>query len=313
MLNTSDIASKLLIIESDTESQNQLKQFCQEYNLKGVIVPGQDQVQTALECNLNIGAIIIPHLKLCTNELLAELLEHFQEIPIFIGSSDGDRPQWKVPETTIIDYYADIDSLKECLSQYIYNLLYPEGMIEKLKEMSIEAINSQFRNIKVVTGHTYLSSDKRIYGERIELMPVRSNWCDGIMMLQSKGTGIESYITAEHTAFNPDKSTVSAYAENLLRELINQIWGSFKAKFTPDGFIGRENHVEVPMTINHLEKYISFGIRKPLLCFKFIIEDEEGHLDSIPLYLKFSFHLYWNTDEYTENEEDDDAGGLELF
>ena len=56
-----------------------------------------------------------------------------------------------------------------------------------------------------------------------------------------------------------------------------------------------------------------------MLCFKFIIEDDDSSLPAMKpfeLYLKFSFHLYWDPDHFHENpevEEMTEAGELEFF
>ncbi len=72
------------------------------------------------------------------------------------------------------------------------------------------------------------------------------------------------------------------------------------------------------MSINHKEKYISFGSTNPLLCLKFTLQDDGDSpaFQDIPLYFKFSFHLHWSVEDYTTNAEVDDmveAGELEFF
>ncbi|MCW8929582.1 MAG: chemotaxis protein CheX [Gammaproteobacteria bacterium] len=315
------IASKLLIIESESNKQEKLRDFCLSNNLKGVLVPEQDKIKEALENNLNIGAIVIPDIEAYTRDSLHDILRDYHSIPLFIGSDPTKSQEWNFLETAIVEYYDtnDLNSLNELLSLHVFNSLYPDGMIEVLKDIGLGAINSLFKNVNTIMREPYLSSDKRIFGERIEMMPIRSNWCDGIMMLQSEGSGVEKLIMSNHTSYKADKELLSSYTEDLLRELTNHIWGGFKEKFMPDGFSGRTNSIEVPMTINHQEKYISFGIRKPLLCLKFIVSDVDANnpdFKPISLYLKFSFHLYWNTDEYVKNEKSEDdieAGGLDLF
>jgi hypothetical protein len=126
-------------------------------------------------------------------------------------------------------------------------------------------------------------------------------------------------IRAGRTTFPTDQGDITHYAEDLLRELLNFIWGGFKAKFVPSEFTGRPTNIEVPMSINHQEKYISFGVADPLLCFKFSIEDADDSLapfKPMELFLKFSFHLYWDPDHFHQNpeiEELAEAGELEFF
>ena len=73
------------------------------------------------------------------------------------------------------------------------------------------------------------------------------------------------------------------------------------------------------MTINHREHYVSFGGTQPLLCFKLTVRDGEGAgegFDAFDLFLRLSFHGFWDEDGYAVNTDDEDAadsGVLELF
>jgi hypothetical protein len=126
-------------------------------------------------------------------------------------------------------------------------------------------------------------------------------------------------VRAGRTSFSADADGVARFSEDLLRELLNFIWGGFKAKFVSPEFSGRPTNIEVPMSINHDEKYISFGVADPLLCFKFIVENDDPSLPEMKpfeLYLKFSFHLHWDPDHFHENPEVEEmaqAGELEFF
>jgi hypothetical protein len=75
---------------------------------------------------------------------------------------------------------------------------------------------------------------------------------------------------------------------------------------------------QVPLIINHLHRYISFGSEKPQLCFKYTLHDaENSDRQSLIIYQRFIFNLNWAPEEFAENEasvEDlFEMGELELF
>ncbi|MGK5092250.1 chemotaxis protein CheX [Deltaproteobacteria bacterium TL4] len=317
------IESKLLTYECNETHREGLIAFCHQYNLKGVMVTHINKLIKTLKQNINIGGILLCDPKGAKRKIISEITHTYPEIPLFIRCDD---PEWQEaylqqePGASVRFYKTnDFESLGQMLQQYIFDRIYPEGLVEHLREIVVDAIQSRFHDVHVCTLNTFLASDKRIFGERIELMPVRSSWCEGVMMLQSNSSDVDNLVLAGKTSFPRNDGKIAKYTEDLLRELMNQIWGGFKAKYVPFNFTGRPSAIEVPMTINHAEKYISFGTTNPLLSFKFVVEDnnqEHPSFEPFPLYLKFSFHLYWNVEDFTENQEVEnmvEAGELEFF
>ncbi|CBL46390.1 Hypothetical protein HDN1F_28070 [gamma proteobacterium HdN1] len=323
MSDPNRLASKILALENDEEQRATLREFCKEFNLKGVFAANQFRLLDTLHQRINVGAVILAEDGRNTIDLLEQINTRHPEIPVFISCYQPDvfknfRP---FNESSVVRFFprGDMKSLQKLLSDTLFYRVYPEGLVEKMQEIVSTGIMAQFRGVKVIKERSFLASDKRIYGERFELISVRSNWCEGMMMIQSHASDVDDMIRVGRTAFNPEDGDIKHYSEDLLRELLNFTWGGFKSKFVPPEFTGRPINIEVPMSINHQEKYISFGVTDPLLCFKFRVEDDDSSLPPFrpfQLYLKFSFHLFWDPDHFHENPETEEltaSGELEFF
>lgn len=323
MRNQITLASKILAYENDEGLRNSLRNFCKDFNLNGVFISSSIRLLHTLEQRINIGAVLLCDEGIPTRDLINEINSKHPEIPVFVRCDDVSVYEGFKPnnEVSVVRFYktGGLNALGELISDHLFYRVYPEGLVERMQEIASNGIMSRFYGVKVLKERSFLASDKRIYGERFELISVRSNWCEGVMMIQSYGSEVDNMVRAGRTSFVPGEDDVTRFSEDLLRELLNFIWGGFKAKFVPPEFTGRPTNIEVPMSINHEEKYISFGVADPLLCFKFIIENDDSSLPEMKpfeLYLKFSFHLYWDPDHFHENpevEEMTEAGELEFF
>jgi hypothetical protein len=323
MENNSKIESKILIYETDDDYKDVLKSFCQDYNLKGGFVATPELLMPTIKSSLNVGGIIICGLNHEVLGFVCEINVFFPSIPIFIRSVEIEVTnqflQMAVNPDVIKSYQSDdFDTLKTLMSDFVFNKVFPEGWIQDFQAMACEAMIEKFRDTHVTSTNVFMSSDRRIYGERIELMSIRSDWCEGVVMLQSVSSDIIRVINDGKTTFTAHNGRAAWYAEDLMRELMNSIWGAFKSKYIPSDYVGREGGIDVPLTINHKEGYISFGAADPLVGFSFDLErydPESGEiLYKFNIYLKFSFHLHWDSEKFIENEEElVDSGELEFF
>jgi len=76
--------------------------------------------------------------------------------------------------------------------------------------------------------------------------------------------------------------------------------------------------VQVPIVINHLHRYISFGSQNPQLCFKYTLSDRsDPNAKPLAIYQRFVFNLSWSPEEFAENqvsvEDLVESGELEMF
>ena len=87
-----------------------------------------------------------------------------------------------------------------------------------------------------------------------------------------------------------------------------------------DGFyVTREirKQSQVPIIINHLHRYISFGSDNPQLCFKYTLNESADAGHRLEIYQKFVFNLNWSPEDFAENltsvDELVESGELDLF
>lgn len=103
---------------------------------------------------------------------------------------------------------------------------------------------------------------------------------------------------------------------NLLSEITNLIWGSFKNRYIGDVNLAAGSQVQVPLTVNHKRKYISFGSENPQLCFRFTLTNPATDSPTT-LFARYIFNLSWSPEDFKEiilnADVMVDSGELELF
>ena len=103
-----------------------------------------------------------------------------------------------------------------------------------------------------------------------------------------------------------------------LGEVTNLVWGAFKARYIAEGDKRGQFQTQVPIIINHHQKYISFGSEDPQLCFRYTLTDNtDEDKPPIHVYQRFVFNLNWSPEDFkevqTSCEELVESGELELF
>jgi len=208
-----------------------------------------------------------------------------------------------------------IEKLADIVKESIFSLVYPNALVRGITEITKSSLESQFREIALETEAPYIVRDRIIYGELFSLIPLESSWCRGYMMLQTEEQPLMSFVKNEKT-YIPADGAGFRDINNVLGEVTNLIWGAFKNRFVSSE--KSNGHLtQVPIIVNHLHRYISFGSEDPQLCFKYTLVDQKDPSQSIVVYQRFVFNLNWSPDNFAENEtsvEDlFDSGELELF
>jgi hypothetical protein len=95
------------------------------------------------------------------------------------------------------------------------------------------------------------------------------------------------------------------------------VWGQFRNRFSTVQAID-SHRSQVPLIINHLHRYISFGTGIPQLCFRCTLTDPQD--DSLPpliIQQRFVFNLNWSPEHFHENQVSVDSlvetGEIEFF
>lgn len=319
------IVSKVLVHENDEKTMGVLKEFFNTMNLIGLKAERYSNIQETLDTNIDLGAVFLYEGKdqdgRSGMETALEIHKVRPELAVFLRRDErsdlSDLPQDVQKACAGAYLTAEIDNLKELVEKYLFTTYYPSAMVRGVEELSEEALHSTFQNLKISVESPYLIRDRIIYGELFSLIPLESNWCRGYMMIQAQEANLSKLITEGKTALSP--SDVSFRKVNsLMSELTNMIWGSFKAKFfQSSGDVDTTIRIQVPIIIDHMRRYISFGADDPQLCFHYILQDNDGKMEPVSIYQKFIFHLNWSPEEFNESPDTMDnlveAGELEFF
>jgi hypothetical protein len=323
MDETSTIVSKVLILEDNKPSRDAIRKFCEHHNL--VTLRAQaEHVMSVLKSNVDLGGIFLAEAfdgKAQGGLALARRVHAIRpELPIFLrresvagfdGISDIDQKSFSAA------YVVEaIEALTPVVDRTIFSLTYPNALVRGITEITKAALESQFKDLETIVEKPYIVKDRLIYGEIYTLIPVEGSWCRGYMMLQADELALMKLVKADKTHVDPSEAGDFRNLNGLLGEITNLIWGAFKNRYISiDGkpvYSG-----QVPIVINHLHRYISFGSDNPQLCFKYTLSDPTDAERTLQIHQRFVFNLNWSPEDFAENEtsvEDlVESGELEMF
>lgn len=322
MVESAQLISKVLVLDDDPAARERIKAFCDANSLIGVKTPS-GCVMSVLRSNVDLGAIFLAETYRNDGEdalaFAREIHTIRPELPIFLRReafshlndlSPRDQALFATGYTL-----ADVEALVPVLSESIFSLVYPNGLVRGITEITKTALESQFKGVEVHTEAPYIVRDRIIFGELFTLIPLESNWCRGYMMLQTEEQPLIGFVERDKTHIVTDAVNFRDI-NHVLGEVTNLVWGSFKNRYIAcEPLQGRQS--QVPIMVNHLHRYISFGSEDPQLCFKYTLSDNDGNSPSLVIFQRFVFNLSWAPEKFKENEalaEDlFDSGELELF
>lgn len=321
MVEKAELVSKVLVLEPAQECAARIKAFCDANRLVGLKAQSEN-VMGVLKSNVDLGAIFLAETYGGDGggvALAREIHEVRPELPIFLRRDGADDLDFlsEQDRTLFSQAYSieNIDQLGPVIAETIFSLVYPNALVRGITEITKIALESQFKDVDVSTEAPYIVRDRIIYGELFTLIPLESNWCRGYMMLQTEEQPLVRFVDGNKTHIVTD-SVNFRDINHVLGEVTNLVWGSFKNRYiAAEPLEGRAS--QVPIIVNHLHRYISFGSEDPQLCFKYTLADKSGDGPSLVLYQRFVFNLSWSPDKFKENEalvEDlFESGELELF
>jgi len=322
MSSDTNLVSKVLILDNAVEHFDKIKQFCDENGLIGLRIHSNNVLRT-LNSYVDLGGIFIAEDYAGTLEKTIELASSIRasrpELPIILRRNVASNAE-PLPEKSarcFVSSYTidDLSPLHQFIENYIFSVVYPNALIRGITEISVQSLQSQFKAQVVTANAPYIVRDRIIFGEVFSLIPLESNWCRGYMMLQTEESILDSLVVSDVGI--QYSQTPFRELNNLLGEVTNLIWGAFKNRFINED-IDRANRsvTQVPLVVNHQNKYISFGSENPQLCFKYTLLDEATGL-FCSIYQWFIFNLDFTPELFEEIQTtvDDliDSGELELF
>jgi hypothetical protein len=311
------MTSKLLVLDGCEQQLPRLKAFCEAHGLTGLRAQA-DNLAAVLRSNVDLGAVLVAE---GDDGLALARAVHRQrpELPIFLrraqGTSLDDLPA-DARALFCAGYSAErLDALAEAVERWIFTRVYPAPLVRGIVEMTTTALASQFRAMRIDAEPPYVVRDRLIHGELYTLIPLESQWCRGYMTLQAREGELMALVRAGRTAADPTQAGLRT-VNHVFGEVTNLIWGAFKNRFV--AYEDITSHLaQVPIVVNHEQRYISFGSDDPQLCFRYTLVDERGEQAPLQVYQRFIFNLSWSPDDFRENRESLDAlveaGELELF
>ena len=108
----------------------------------------------------------------------------------------------------------------------------------------------------------------------------------------------------------------STFSSRLRRTVRPTRLCSSQKRYLGDAEALARHPVQVPLVVNHKQKFISFGGDCPQLCFKYRMTDAASGR-SVQLDQRFVFSLSWSPEDFRESVQDVgpmvESGELELF
>lgn len=324
MTNDATIVSKVLVLDSDAACIDSIKAFCEANDLVGLKVQ-PDNVMAVLRSNLDLGAILLSekyaNCAVGGTVLAREIHAVRPELPIFLRRETSDSLD-EIPARDRLLFsaaytVAGIAKLHTAITEFIFSRSYPNALVRGITEIAIPALESQFKSMRVEVEAPYLVRDRLIFGEIFTLIPLESSWCRGYMMLQTEEEALMHLVKCKKTFVNSEDAYDFRNLNGLLGEITNLIWGAIKNRYLSSVREG-EYLSQVPIIVNHLHRYISFGSDNPQLCFKYTVSDpNDPAVRPLVLHQKFVFNLSWSPEDFSENvvsvDELVSSGELEFF
>jgi hypothetical protein len=324
MENAANVVSKVLVLDGSDACRDQIKEFCDQVNLVGLKAQAEN-VMAVLKSNVDLGCIFVSELFDGQADggltLARKIHEVRPELPIFLrrevtsslkGLSERDQKVFSAAYTI-----ERIHDLRTAIDEYIFSLSYPNALVRGITEMTKSALESQFLDLATDIETPYIVRDRLIFGEIYTLIPIEGSWCRGYMMLQAEQDALMRLVQANKTHIHPDGADDFRNLNGVLGEITNLIWGAFKNRYIADNATP-SYAAQVPIVINHLHRYISFGSENPQLCFKYTLTDRsDANAKPLSIFQRFVFNLSWSPEDFAENqvsvEDLVDSGELEMF
>jgi hypothetical protein len=290
--------SKVLILDKSTEHIEQIKRYFDQNGLIGLRV-SYNNLMDIMGANIDLGCIIMAEDYLGTLEETAKLAKQLRttrpELPIMLRkTSSANMPEKYAKLFCVIYTIEDMVLMSEALKKYIFNMAYPNAFIRGVSEITGNVLSGQFSNVTIFAEPPYIVRDRIIYGELFSLIQLESSWCKGYMMLQAE----DNLVRTDHSTAENAEHDAYRHINSVLGETTNLIWGGIKNRFIADDDTGNHSTVQVPIVINHKNKYISFGSENPQLCFKYTMLNDSS--EQTIIYQWFVFNLNWSPEYFQE-------------
>lgn len=312
--------SKVLVLDDSPAHAEAIKRFCDDHNLIGLKVR-RNRLLQVLRSNIDLGAILLAEQyggSPDESAIVATQIDALRpELPIILRR-DAHATSAGLPDAlarvACATYVADdMTPLRRVIDEYIFSLDYPNALVRGISEITEARLDSLFPGKTIRRETPCIVRDQIIFGEVFSLIALESAWCRGYMLLQTSEQPFLDMIGG----VRPDGAAPDFRDLNgVLGELTNLVWGAFKNRYLGDAEALSRHPVQVPLLVNHKQKFISFGGEYPQLCFKYWMTDPASG-KSVCIDQRFVFSLSWSPEDFRESVQDVgpmvESGELELF
>ncbi len=320
MADQTFLAAKVLLLEHDPVQYPRLLEFCESLGLVSVPCAAADAMD-ALAQHKDLAGVLLAEDLPCDapDSLKLAIALHRQrpELPIFLRRTSA-RPLNADESRAVTHPWAseDIGTLRAHIDHSLFGLRYPTVLVNGILDLSLNALRSMFPNAEVEAEPPYVVHDRIIYGQVSTLIALESTWCRGYMMLQTEEGALRQGMAQGMGYEGVGGDLGFRELNNLLGETTNLIWGAFKNRYIPPQAFATQQ-TQVPIVINHEQKYISFGSQDPQLCIRYQLTDPRRPRQR-PLIIvqRFIFNLLFEAEAFTEFAQPAataTTGELELF
>jgi hypothetical protein len=311
----------VLLLEHDADAYAELLAFCKRLGLIALPCAAAHATEM-LEQHKDLGGVLLADDLPCdegTPIQLASTLHRLRpELPIFLRRSDTSA----LDESTIAVVAqawptGDLATLETAVERYLFSLRYPTVLVDGLVEMTQSSISAMFPNAELTNDPPYVVRDRIIMGQVSALIPLESQFCRGYMMLQCDERQLRQGLKQGFAYEGTGGDLGFRDLNQVLGELTNLVWGAFKNRYVHPT-LTNSLQVQVPIVINHEQKYISFGAEDPQLCLRWHLTDpRRPGMPALTIVQRVIFNLYWSPDAFMEAAErppeSGAAGVLEFF
>jgi len=172
--------------------------------------------------------------------------------------------------------------------------------------------------VKVVECSPFLVKDHMVSTYFACLIPLEVSAGKGYLMAQMRESDISRLITSSRTHLNKEFDDFD-HVHQLVSELVNMMWGKIRhAMYNEKDEYAEKNPAQVPIIINYLRNYVSFGNANPQLCFRYLMYTEAEITEPMVIDFKAIFNVRWAPDSSMDDEgsfitQGIEGGELELF
>ena len=321
MSTKSFLGAKVLLLEHDPVHFRSLLDFCKEMGLVPLPRTAVDALVT-LGQHLDLGGVLLaedlPGEGTDAIALAKRIHEQRPELPIFLRrTSRRTLTEQEAAAASHPWQSDDLDRLRADVGKIIFSQRYTTELVSGIVDLTVTAIRSMFPHAEVKADPPYMVHDRIIYGQVSTLIALESTWCRGYMMLQTEESALRQGMVQGFGYEGVGGDLNFRELNHLLGETTNLIWGAFKNRYIPsEAFTGHQT--QVPIVINHEQKYISFGSRDPQLCVRYLLSDpRRPGLPALTIVQRLIFNLHWAPEVFAEfaarPAPGSQTGELEIF